>query len=74
MKGALPDAELTPRAVAGTGYHAPAAWPLRSALDRRCGTRSRLLSGVPTLARRAGAVSAVIGVTDRRRDRRDLRD
>ena len=30
VKGALPDAELTPRAVAGTGYHAPAAWPLRS--------------------------------------------
>ena len=28
---------------------------------RRCGTRSRPLSGVPTTARRAGAVTAVFG-------------
>ena len=31
------------------------------ARDRRCGTSSRPLSGVPTSARRAGAVSAVFG-------------
>ena len=31
------------------------------ARDRRCGTRSRPLSGVPTSARRASAVSAVFG-------------